>query len=533
MAPPTQPVGGAPPGGGGGIPKWALIAVPLVIIAVIAAVLVSSGGGDDDKKEDAGGGGGDKTVNIEDVKLATIRIVAQGSFVDPEIGAFEASGSGTGFILTSDGIAVTNNHVVTGAASLEVFVPGEDRPRNAKVLGVSECDDLAVIDIDGGGFKTVDWYKGEIKTGLDVFAIGYPLGDPEITQTRGIVSKARANGETIWASVDNAIEHDSKINPGNSGGPLVLSDGSVVGVNFAGAAEFDQNFAISADGAQEVVAQLRKGTTINSIGINGQAVFDEGAGISGVWVTNVDSGSPADKAGLQGGDILTRMENVTLAEDGTMSEYCDILRSHDAGDTLGIEVLRYATEEVLRGQVNGDELTQAFSFAQQEGGNLASGESYGDYQAITDDTGKLSVEVPTVWSDISGVPQDLGGGTMAPTIIAAPDINAFNNYDEPGALILLVEDIPDPGSGVDPGLDAGGEDFAADCTTNEGRQDFDDGLYIGKFDVYSGCGASGSIVYALAAYAEGGDFLIVVVVNAISSADLEALDHVLSTFLAL
>ena len=127
------------------------------------------------------------------------------------------AGSGSGFIIDPEGIAVTNNHVVTGAAALEVFVDGSDAPVNA-VLGVSECADLAVIDLDGGDYPFLDWYDGEIEPGLEVRAAGFPLGDPEYTLTQGIVSKADADGESSWASVDSVIEHDASIQPGNSGG---------------------------------------------------------------------------------------------------------------------------------------------------------------------------------------------------------------------------------------------------------------------------------------------------------------------------
>ena len=88
----------------------------------------------------------------EDVQKAVIRIVSQGSFVDPEFGSYEGIGSGSGFIIDPSGIAITNNHVVTGAALIKVYFSDDDKPRNAKILGVSECSDLAVIDIDGDGF---------------------------------------------------------------------------------------------------------------------------------------------------------------------------------------------------------------------------------------------------------------------------------------------------------------------------------------------------------------------------------------------
>lgn len=529
-APPTQPAGG---GGGGGIPKPVLFGVPLLIAAVIAFFLISSGGDDDKAAVEAGGGGGDAKTSLTDAKAATVQIVAEGGIVDPEIGLTEIGGSGSGFIIDSDGIAVTNNHVVTGAASLEVFIPGQDDPVTARVLGASECDDLAVIDLEGGGYTATDWASAPVDQGLEVFSLGYPLGDPELTQTRGIITKTKSSSANQFFATTNSIEHDARINPGNSGGPLVLPDGSVLAVNYAGSDETDQNFALGLPKAKEIVDQLAKGNDINSLGINGQAVFDETLDISGVWVLSVKSGSPADKAGVEGGDIITTLENTTLAEDGTLSDYCKILRSHDAGDTLSIEVLRFDTQEVLKGQVNGDELELSFSFAQEESGNIAEGESYTEFVSVTDDTGKLAVEVPAEWNDISGAETDLGDGLLAPSILASPDIAAFNTYDQPGAQLLLLEDVGDPNAGIEPGLDAGAETFATDCTTSEGRSDYDDGLYVGKFDTYSGCGASGSSFFVLAVTEPGTEFLIIVAVNAVTTADLEALDHVLSTFIAL
>ena len=125
-----------------------------------------------------------------------------------------------------------------------MYVGGESQPRDA-ILGVSECADLAVIDIEGDGYPYLDWYGGNVGVGLDIYAAGFPLGDPEFTLTRGIVSKARASGKTNWASVISVIEHDATINPGNSGGPLVTADGKVVTVNYAGSQDVGQFFAIS------------------------------------------------------------------------------------------------------------------------------------------------------------------------------------------------------------------------------------------------------------------------------------------------
>ena len=125
-------------------------------------------------------------TSLNDVKAATVQIIAEGTFRDPEIGfLYNAAGAGSGFIIDPSGLAVTNNHVVTGAALLQVYVGGEtDRVYNARVLGVSECSDLAVIYIEGDGFPFLQWYEDEIDVGLDVYAAGFPLGDPEYTLTQ-------------------------------------------------------------------------------------------------------------------------------------------------------------------------------------------------------------------------------------------------------------------------------------------------------------------------------------------------------------
>ena len=244
---------------------------------------------------------------------------------------------------------MTNNHVVTGAAFLQVYVEGEDEPRNAKILGVSECSDLAVIDVDGDDFPYLAWYPDELAVGVDVFAAGFPLGDHEYTLLDGIISKEDANGETSWASVDSVIEHTSDILPGNSGGPLVSEDGLVVGVNYAGGSE-GQAYAIGYEEARKVLPVLQSGQDVTSIGINGSALLtDDG---SGIWVYSVGSGSPADLVGVRGGDIVSEIEGLIPATDGTMSDYCDVLRSQEPDSPIQIEVWRDADGGYLEGTLN-------------------------------------------------------------------------------------------------------------------------------------------------------------------------------------
>lgn len=295
-------------------------------------------------------------TNLTEARSAVIRIVAEGTYEYPGFGSVQSLGSGSGFVISPDGIAVTNNHVVTGAARIKVYFSDGQKAYNAKILGVSECSDLAVIDIDGGGFPYLDWYDETPEIGLDVYSMGYPLGDPNFTRHTGAISKEQADGNTSWTAVSTVLEHDAIINPGNSGGPLVTQDGKVVGVNYAGASQFNQYYAIPWNAALDVIKDLREGRNQNSIGINGEAMVTDDGSLSGIWVYSVASGSPADKSGIKAGDFILEMEGISLGRDGTMTDYCDVLRTHRAEDTLSLRLVRFNTGELMEGQLNGREL---------------------------------------------------------------------------------------------------------------------------------------------------------------------------------
>jgi serine protease Do len=295
--------------------------------------------------------------SITDAKSAVIQIQAEGTFVDPEFGLqLNSAGRGSGFIIDPSGLAVTNNHVVTGAALIKVRQADDTQWRNARLVAVSECSDLAVIDLEGDGYPYFDWYSDPIQVGTEMYVAGYPLGDPEYTLTKGVISKAKADGETNWASVDSVIEYDANSLPGNSGGPVLTSDGKVLGVHYAGNQSTRQAFGISKDIAVSVIKRLESGENVDSVGINGQAVGTDDGSLTGIWVSSVQSGSPADTAGIKAGDILYQMENLVLATDGTMADYCDILRTHSPSDVLSVSVIRWSTGEILEGKLNGDKL---------------------------------------------------------------------------------------------------------------------------------------------------------------------------------
>ncbi len=488
-------------------------------------------------------------TDLKGLKTATIQIEAQGSFVDPQVGnVFNGAGRGSGFIIDPSGIAVTNNHVVTGAALLKVWIGGDtSKSYNARVLGVSECSDLAVIDIEGDGYPYLDWYKENPSVGLEVFAAGFPLGDPEYTMTTGIISKEKADGNTSWASVKDVLEHTSTINPGNSGGPLVDENAAIVGINYAGIGSTNQYFAISDEAAKPVINELRSGKDVDSIGINGEAVMSEDGSLYGIWVSSVKSGSPADKTGIKGGDIILAIENLYLAEDGTMSAYCDILRTHNPTDVLAVKVLRFDTSEILEGQLNGRLMEATVSFANQLGGETTTdttgttSDTYVDYVTISDDTGSIEMEVPAEWSDLNTAvwTSDWGGAPFdSPSISASANLDAyFNGFSEPGVFFAASKELGALGGYVEL-LDGVKGWYENDCTFSKrvdyGEGDWADPWYEGKFDLWENCGPDDTIVLILAARpkADPGAYLLLLEMKIVYDRDLDALDRILQTFQA-
>ncbi len=474
--------------------------------------------------------------DIADVEQSVVKIVAEGTFIDPEVGERRNSaGAGSGAIISDDGLVVTNNHVVTGAALLQVTVPGQDKPVNAKVLGVSECSDLAVIQLDGSGYTPLDYRTEDVTAGLPVYAAGYPGSDAatieaiDYTLTRGIVSSLTASGETSWASVDNVIEHDARIRGGNSGGPLLDEQGKIVGLNYAGIDESDQNYAISAADAQPIIEQLAAGENVESIGINGEAVLDTEAGINGIWVASVDSGSAADAAGILPGDIITRLEGLDLALDGTMSDYCDVIRTQGADATMSIEVLRFSTEEVYEGQLNGTPLALSFSFAQQFQDDVAedptaAADTYANYVSVSDDSGSITVDVPAEWADLNGAPN----AEFGPSLYAAPSLDSFlNSFDTPGVIIEATAGRTS--ADIDSTLDE--LDLSDQCTYG-GRSPYSDALYTGSLDLYTNCGGGTTSIFVVAVTPSDGTFLARLLIQAVEPRDLDAADQIFNTFVA-
>ena len=228
-------------------------------------------------------------------------------------------GVGSGFILTSDGFVMTNAHVVEGADSVIVTLT-DKREFKAKIVGSDKRSDVAVVKIEATGLPAVKIGDiGRLRVGEWVMAIGSPFG-LENTVTAGIVSaKQRDTGDYL-----PLIQTDVAINPGNSGGPLINMRGEVVGINsqiYSRSGGFQGiSFAIPIDEAVRVSDQLRINgkVTRGRIGVQIDQVSKEVAeslGLAknqGALVRGVESGAPADKAGIEAGDIIVKFDGKTI-----------------------------------------------------------------------------------------------------------------------------------------------------------------------------------------------------------------------------
>ena len=221
-----------------------------------------------------------------------------------------------------------------------------------------------------------------------------------------------------------------------------------------------------------------------SLGINGQAVVSDEDGVYGVWVSSIDSGSPADLTGIKPGDIVTSLEGLILGTDGTMADYCDILRTNGPDEVLSVEVLRYSTEEYFEGGINESPLELSFSFRQELGDDVAqgTGDEYLEYVQVTDDTGVIFVDVPAAWSDLNGAPREEFG----PSIVAATSVEGyFTTWDVPGVEVAATRNFD--GSEMNEAIDLLIEGL--DCTLAD-RQPYEDVLYTGLYQVLDLCGGT-------------------------------------------
>jgi serine protease Do len=264
-----------------------------------------------------------------------------------------ATGQGSGFFISADGYAVTNNHVVDKAESVEVTTD-DGKNYTAKVIGTDPRTDIALIKVGGrSDFPFVRFGDQSPRIGDWVIAVGNPFGLGG-TVTAGIVS---ARGRDIGAGpYDDFIQIDAAVNKGNSGGPTFDVDGNVIGVNTAIFSPSGGNvgiaFDIPAETVKAVVAQLRDhgAVTRGWIGVQIQPVTADIAdslgmrNARGALVAEPQSGSPADKAGIKAGDVIVSVNGEAVNDARTLARRVSALAP---GTSVRVGVVRNGREETL------------------------------------------------------------------------------------------------------------------------------------------------------------------------------------------
>ncbi len=316
------------------------------------------------------------TINAssEDTSLANaVATKCLPSVVSINVTTSSSTGVGSGVILDTDGNILTNYHVIEDAQSISVSVDGGDS-YEATVVGSDESSDLAVIKIDPGDTTLTPMEVGDSSTlavGDWVMSLGSPFGLEQSVST-GIVSSlyrstmmTSTSGNTIYT---NLIQTDATINPGNSGGALVDEEGKLVGINsliesYSGSSS-GVGFAIPANYAVEVANKLIAGETVTHAYLGGsfQTVTAQNARANnlsvnqGAYVASVTSGGPADTAGIQQGDIITKVDDEEItSSDGVVLA----VRSHNVGDTVTITLMRGSKEMQVEVTLGSDEDAQS------------------------------------------------------------------------------------------------------------------------------------------------------------------------------
>jgi S1-C subfamily serine protease len=272
----------------------------------------------------------------------------------------ERHGIGSGFIVRSDGYIVTNNHVVENARQLQVILRDGAKKYDARVVGTSPDDDIAVLKVDAQNLPALTWGDSSaLRVGQLAIAIGSPLGQQN-SVTKGVISALHRSisvpdpGTGQVENILNAIQTDAQINPGNSGGPLLNSAGQVIGVNFAieqAQAGPGLGFALDGNAARDIANQLIQTGHVNRpfLGVTYQQLDETAASanglIVGALVTALTPGSPADHAGVMVRDVITKVNDQVIDDQHPLK---DVLRQYAPGTRVTVTVYRGGKTQTLQ-----------------------------------------------------------------------------------------------------------------------------------------------------------------------------------------
>ena len=331
---------------------------PLAALTIVLSACTATGSGDGADSRagfptppPARSSGRNAVVRVvEEVLPAVVNVVNESG---------ESRGEGTGFVVRSDGIVVTNYHVVEGASTITVLTSEEEPERyTARVIGGDIQADLAVLDVDAEGLPTVPLGDSDaLELGQEVVAIGYALGlegGPSVTS--GIVSSLTRQitvqdercdtCENRQRTYTDVIQTDAAINPGNSGGPLVDLAGRVVGINTAGAGTAENvGFAIQINPVKPTIFQAADNPSapVAFLGVtsadasNPQVQFELSPPVDeGAAILSVVPDGPADQAGVGVGDVVVAFGGEAV---GGSEELGELIRGREPGDEVRVELV--------------------------------------------------------------------------------------------------------------------------------------------------------------------------------------------------
>jgi serine protease Do len=284
-----------------------------------------------------------------------------GGVAVPQIKSYERQevGAGSGFIVSEDGLVLTNKHVVEDAAAEYKVVTNNGKEYTAKVLARDPAQDLAILKIEGNDFSPLKLGESnDLQIGQTVIAIGNALGEFQNTVSTGVVSglsrSVTASGGQMKETLENVIQTDAAINSGNSGGPLLNLSGEVIGINTAVASQAQGiGFALPIDLAKRDIEQVKKSNKISypflgvryvlitaeiaekqNLSVDYGALVSQGADANSPAVV---AGSPAAKAGLKEKDIILEFNGEKITKENTLTK---AIARYSPGDRITLKVLR-------------------------------------------------------------------------------------------------------------------------------------------------------------------------------------------------
>ncbi|OGE08853.1 hypothetical protein A3A60_00675 [Candidatus Curtissbacteria bacterium RIFCSPLOWO2_01_FULL_42_26] len=293
------------------------------------------------------------TVSAQTPKRRILQFNPFGGGLTPGQQGGEPQDIGTGFIVSEDGLIVTNKHVVSLSGATYKVITKDNKEYDVKQINKDPVNDIAILKIDASDLKAVELGdSANLKVGQFVVAIGTALGEFRNTVTTGVISglgRGINAGSVFEGSVerlDDVIQTDAAINPGNSGGPLMNSSGQVIGINVA-VAQGAQNvgFAIPINIVKTSLDNFKttgKFPAKPFLGVQYQLITQQSAllndVVQGAYIIDVVAGSPADNAGIKQDDIITEFDGQKLTgENGALS---DIISKKKVGDVVKVKVYR-------------------------------------------------------------------------------------------------------------------------------------------------------------------------------------------------